>query len=247
MQTFNEIRYDKGLKLSEEKYEKRKWLFVLLITFGYDKDEAYRIAYLADYPFVDPELQKGVETWEENRKKHVNNARVLLAKPDVIDLGLKLRPFVNEHLKKLVVEKQSELGLVPRSEMDRIIEEKESYNLENGFYDISEADVRTVLGKLLHKAKNSNVDDIDVKDLIAILKPIQDRFLPPKKVIEEDDTSKVIIYAFDKKQGVCPNCNHEIDVLLTARFECPYCETMLDLRDEIKFVDVKPIKKIENS
>ena len=111
MQTFNEIRYDKLLKLSEEKYEKRKWLFVLLITFGYDRDEAYRIAYLADYPFVDPELQKGVETGKKIGKKHVNNARVLLAKPDVIDLGLKLRPFVNEHLKKLVVEKQSELGV----------------------------------------------------------------------------------------------------------------------------------------
>ena len=244
MQTFNEIRYDKGLKLSEEKYEKRKWLFVLLITFGYDKDEAYRIAYLADYPFVDPELQKGVETWEENRKKHVNNARVLLAKPDVIDLGLKLRPFVNEHLKKLVVEKQSELGLVPRSEMDRILEEQNRIAMDSGLFDLSDEEIKRLLGKTIKTLDNS--DEASVKDLVAVLKMFMDRYLPPKKVIEEDDTSKVIIYAFDKKQGVCPNCNHEIDVLLTARFECPYCETMLDLRDEIKFVDVKPIKQIEN-
>lgn len=243
MQTFNEIRYDKLLKLSEEKYEKRKWLFVLLITFGYDRDEAYRIAYLADYPFVDPELQKGVETWEENRKKHVNNARVLLAKPDVIDLGLKLRPFVNEHLKKLVVEKQSELGLVPRSEMDRILEEQNRIAMDSGLFDLSDEEIKRLLGKTIKTLDNS--DEASVKDLVAVLKMFMDRYLPPKKIIEEDDTSKVIIYAFDKKQGVCPNCNHEIDVLLTARFECPYCETMLDLRDEIKFVDVKPIKQIE--
>lgn len=245
MQTFNEIRYDKLLKLSEEKYEKRKWLFVLLITFGYDRDEAYRIAYLADYPFVDPDLQKGVETWEENRKKHVNNARVLLAKPDVIDLGLKLRPFVNEHLKKLVVEKQSELGLVPRSEMDRILEEQNRIAMDSGLFDLSDEEIKRLLGKTIKTLDNS--DEASVKDLVAVLKMFMDRYLPPKKIIEEDDTSKVIIYAFDKKQGVCPNCNHEIDVLLTARFECPYCETMLDLRDEIKFVDVKPIKQIENS
>ena len=243
MQTFNEIRYDKGLKLSEEKYEKRKWLFVLLITFGYDRDEAYRIAYLADYPFVDPELQKGVETWEENRKKHVSNAKSLLAKPDVIDLGLKLRPFVNEHLKKLVVEKQSELGLVPRSEMDRILEEQNRIAMDSGLFDLSDEEIKRLLGKTIKTLDNS--DEASVKDLVAVLKMFMDRYLPPKKVIEEDDTSKVIIYAFDKKQGVCPNCNHEIDVLLTARFECPYCETMLDLRDEIKFVDVKPIKQIE--
>lgn len=243
MQTFNEIRYDKLLKLSEEKYEKRKWLFVLLITFGYDRDEAYRIAYLADYPFVDPELQKGVETWEENRKKHVNNARVLLAKPDVIDLGLKLRPFVNEHLKKLVVEKQSELGLVPRSEMERILEEQNRIAMDSGLFDLSDEEIKRLLGKTIKTLDNS--DEASVKDLVAVLKMFMDRYLPPKKIIEEDDTSKVIIYAFDKKQGVCPNCNHEIDVLLTARFECPYCETMLDLRDEIKFVDVKPIKQIE--
>lgn len=243
MQTFNEIRYDKLLKLSEEKYEKRKWLFVLLITFGYDRDEAYRIAYLADYPFVDPDLQKGVETWEENRKKHVNNARVLLAKPDVIDLGLKLRPFVNEHLKKLVVEKQSELGLVPRSEMDRILEEQNRIAMDSGLFDLSDEEIKRLLGKTIKTLDNS--DEASVKDLVAVLKMFMDRYLPPKKVIEEDDTSKVIIYAFDKKQGVCPNCNHEIDVLLTARFECPYCETMLDLRDEIKFVDVKPVKQIE--
>ena len=245
MQTFNEIRYDKLLKLSEEKYEKRKWLFVLLITFGYDKDEAYRIAYLADYPFVDPDLQKGVETWEENRKKHVTNARVLLAKPDVIDLGLKLRPFVNEHLKKLVVEKQSELGLVPRSEMDRILEEQNRIAMDSGLFDLSDEEIKRLLGKTIKTLDNS--DEASVKDLVAVLKMFMDRYLPPKKVIEEDDTSKVIIYAFDKKQGVCPNCNHEIDVLLTARFECPYCETMLDLRDEIKFVDVKPIKQIETN
>ena len=244
MQTFNEIRYDKGLKLSEEKYEKRKWLFVLLITFGYDRDEAYRIAYLADYPFVDPELQKGVETWEENRKKHVSNARLLVNKPDVIDLGLKLRPFVNEHLKKLVVEKQSELGLVPRSEMDRILEEQNRIAMDSGLFDLSDEEIKRLLGKTIKTLDNS--DEASVKDLVAVLKMFMDRYLPPKKIIEEDDTSKVIIYAFDKKQGVCPNCNHEIDVLLTARFECPYCETMLDLRDEIKFVDVKPIKQIEN-
>ena len=245
MQTFNEIRYDKGLKLSEEKYEKRKWLFVLLITFGYDRDEAYRIAYLADYPFVDPELQKGVETWEENRKKHVTNAKSLLAKPDVIDLGLKLRPFVNEHLKKLVVEKQSELGLVPRSEMERILEEQNRIAMDSGLFDLSDEEIKRLLGKTIKTLDNS--DEASVKDLVAVLKMFMDRYLPPKKVIEEDDTSKVIIYAFDKKQGVCPNCNHEIDVLLTARFECPYCETMLDLRDEIKFVDVKPIKQIETN
>lgn len=245
MQTFNEIRYDKGLKLSEEKYEKRKWLFVLLITFGYDKDEAYRISYLADYPFVDPELQKGVEAWEENRKKHVTNAKSLLAKPDVIDLGLKLRPFVNEHLKKLVVEKQSELGLVPRSEMDRILEEQNRIAMDSGLFDLSDEEIKRLLGKTIKTLDNS--DEASVKDLVAVLKMFMDRYLPPKKVIEEDDTSKVIIYAFDKKQGVCPNCNHEIDVLLTARFECPYCETMLDLRDEIKFVDVKPIKQIETN
>ena len=243
MQTFNEIRYDKGLKLSEEKYEKRKWLFVLLITFGYDRDEAYRIAYLADYPFVDPELQKGVETWEENRKKHVSNAKSLLAKPDIIDLGLKLRPFVNEHLKKLIVEKQSELGLVPRSEMERILEEQNRIAMDSGLFDLSDEEIKRLLGKTIKTLDNS--DEASVKDLVAVLKMFMDRYLPPKKIIEEDDTSKVIIYAFDKKQGVCPNCNHEIDVLLTARFECPYCETMLDLRDEIKFVDVKPIKQIE--
>lgn len=244
MQTFNEIRYDKLLKLSEEKYEKRKWLFVLLITFGYDRDEAYRIAYLADYPFVDPDLQKGVETWEENRKKHVNNAKSLLSKPDIIDLGLKIRPFVNEHLKKLVVERQAELGLVPRSEMERILEEQNKLAMESGMFDLSDEEIKRLLGKTIKTLDNS--DEASVKDLVAVLKMFMDRYLPPKKVIDEDDTSKVIIYAFDKKQGVCPNCNHEIDVLLTARFECPYCETMLDLRDEIKFVDVKPIKQIES-
>ena len=216
MQTFNEIRYDKGLKLSEEKYEKRKWLFVLLITFGYDRDEAYRIAYLADYPFVDPELQKGVETWEENRKKHVSNAKSLLAKPDIIDLGLKLRPFVNEHLKKLIVEKQSELGLVPRSEMDRILEEQNRIAMDSGLFDLSDEEIKRLLGKTIKTLDNS--DEASVKDLVAVLKMFMDRYLPPKKIIEEDDTSKVIIYAFDNKQGVCPNCNHEIDVLLTARF-----------------------------
>ena len=243
MQTFNEIRYDKGLKLSEEKYEKRKWLFVLLITFGYDRDEAYRIAYLSDYPFVDPELQKGVETWEENRKKHVSNAKSLLSKPDIIDLGLKIRPFVNEHLKKLVVERQAELGLVPRSEMERILEEQNKLAMESGMFDLSDEEIKRLLGKTIKTLDNS--DEASVKDLVAVLKMFMDRYLPPKKVIDEDETGKVIIYAFDKKQGVCPNCNHEIDVLLTARFECPYCETMLDLRDEIKFVDVKPIKQIE--
>ena len=245
MQTFNEIRYDKGLKLSEEKFEKRKWLFVLLITFGYDKDEAYRIAYLTDYPFVDPDLQKGVETWEENRKKHVTNANVLLRKPDVIDLGLKLRPFVNEHLKKLIVDKQAELGLVPRSEMEKILEEQNKLAMESGMFDLSDEEIKRLLGKTIKTLDNS--DEASVKDLVAVLKMFMDRYLPPKKVIDEDDTSKVIIYAFDKKQGVCPNCNHEIDVLLTARFECPYCETMLDLRDEVKFIDIKPIKQTENN
>ena len=243
MQTFNEIRYDKGLKLSEEKFEKRKWLFVLLITFGYDKDEAYRIAYLTDYPFVDPDLQKGVETWEENRKKHVTNANSLLKKPDVIDLGLKLRPFVNEHLKKLIVDKQAELGLVPRSEMERILEEQNKLAMESGMFDLSDEEIKRLLGKTIKTLDNS--DEASVKDLVAVLKMFMDRYLPPKKVIDEDDTSKVIIHAFDKKQGVCPNCNHEIDVLLTARFECPYCETMLDLRDEVKFIDIKPIKQTD--
>ena len=245
MQTFNEIRYDKGLKLSEKKFEKRKWLFVLLITLGYDKDEAYRIAYMADYPFVDPDLQKGVETWEENRKKHINNANVLLRKPDVIDLGLKLRPFVNEHLKKLIVDKQAELGLVPRSEMEKILEEQNKLAMESGMYDLSDEEIKRLLGKTIKSLDNS--DEASVKDLVAVLKMFMDRYLPPKKVIDEDDTSKVIIYAFDKKQGVCPNCNHEIDVLLTARFECPYCETMLDLRDEVKFIDIKPMKQTENN
>ena len=243
MQTFNDIRYDKLLKLNEEKFDKRKWLFVLLCTFGIEKDEAYRIAYIADYPFVDPELQKGVETWEENRKKHVTNANSMLRKPDVVDLGLKLRPFVNEHLKQLIVQNQTELGLVPRSEMDRIIEEKDKLAVESGMFDLSDEEIKRLLGKTIKTLDNS--DEASVKDLVAVLKMFMDRYLPPKKVIDEDETGKTIVYAFDKKQGVCPNCNHEIDVLLTARFECPYCETLLDLRDEVKFIDIKPIKQKE--
>lgn len=168
-------------------------------------------------------MQKGVETWEENRKKHVSNAKSLLAKPDVIDLGLKLRPC-QQHLKKLIVEKQSELGLVPRSEMDRILGRKQNrIAMDSGLFDLSDEEIKRLLGKTIKTLDNS--DEASQKDLVGLLKMFMDRYLPPKKVIEEDDTSKVIIYAFDKKQGVCPNCNHEIDVLLTARFECPYCET----------------------
>lgn len=58
MQTFNEIRYDKLLKLSEEKYEKRKWLFVLLITFGYDRDEVRIELLTLQIILVDPNCKK---------------------------------------------------------------------------------------------------------------------------------------------------------------------------------------------
>lgn len=179
----------------------RDYLFGLLLALDIKKAEAYRLVYnINSYPFALTENE-----FEKINKQSDEHAKRLVETDEVKELVLALRSVVDKH----------------------VTEYYNKHSLDNSeFYELTEKDLKMMLAKGMRRLE---LGDGTEKDLAQLLKIYFDKFVK-KNVIDEDDTDKVIIIAPHKKEAVCISCNREIDILLSAPFECPYCGKRYDLR-----------------
>ena len=237
MKPLNDLRFDKKFPIKDHKYNSNDFLFAILILMGIERGEAYRLALRQfGYPFTVINNEKAVEKWKEEVDTNYNNATAVLGSEKMKDLILYLRPEINEHIAEYVFKNRKVFNCVPLEKIDAVQAENETLKdkikkLEkagNSFMidKLSPQEMESILVKIIRNSKD-NPDDL--KNLKDFSKLYIDKYMP--KVLEdEDDTNRVIVKAFAKKDGVCSNCNKEIDILLTAPFKCPYCLTEFDLR-----------------
>ena len=188
-------------KVIRQNINAKDYLFALLLAFDVRKAEAYRLVYnINSYPFAMTENE-----FDSINTQSDETAKKLVETDEVKDLVIALREIVEKH----------------------IIDYYQKHSLDNSdFYDLSEKDLKTMLAKGMRRLE---AGDGNEKDLAQLLKIYFDKFVK-SKTIDEDDTDKVIIIAPHKKEAVCISCNREIDILMSAPFECPYCGKRYDLR-----------------
>lgn len=221
---FNSEEFPKDFK-----YTKSDFLFVLLSMLDFTLAESKRLSTQSkEYPFLDLSVEANKQRWKRTNVSDSTAGSTTMNSEKIIVLGTYFRPIFNKYIKEFVVNHADIFDFVSRKDYDDLKKciTSGSELLDD---DLTLEEMKRILVKNIRLL---NGDSEQVKDLTQFLKLYFDKFL--KDSGDENDTDKTIIMTYPKKEGICPNCNREIDVLYTARFECPYCQTWLDLRKENK-------------
>lgn len=222
---FNEL-YNQPDFPKQFNYTKQDYVFVLMNMMEMTMSECKRLASDKPYPLMNLSESGNIDRWKSKNASDASAANTISKNEKIVALYKFLRPIFKKYIIEYINKNSEILNVVPLDKYNSLKTKLESELSTSNEDDITQEEYKRIL---VRNIREFDGDRETIKEFRDMMKMYRDTFM---KDIQESDTDKVIVQTYTKKEGVCPNCNREIDVLFTARFECPYCKTWLDFRKD---------------